>query len=185
MRIKDNTRDVKNKMRWAARFATQKAAHRTMAYANANEVPYDTGRLINSGMYELWENGDIVSYKMSYGSSEGLAGGSQFASRLYENTNWELKDGKMIVGKGELNQGIYTSPTKMGQLTYAKKWHQATPAGGFQRDRKAHYLSDPIESQFPAFLMEEASKAFANIGLTVSTGGSIVDSIFVPDEVSL
>jgi hypothetical protein len=185
MRIKDNTRDIKNRMRLAAKLATQKAAHRTMAYANANEVPYDTGRLINSGMYELWEMGDIVSYKMSYGGSEGLAGGSQFASRLYENINWELKNGKMIVGKGELNQGIYTSPTKMGQLTYAKKWHQSTPAGGFQRNRKFHYLSDPIEGQFPAFLMEETTKAFANIGLTVSTSGSIMDSYFIPDEVSL
>lgn len=176
MRIKDNTRDVKNKMRWAAKFATQKAVHRTMAYANANEVPYDTGRLINSGMYELWEMGDIVSYKMSYGGSEGLAGGSQFATRLYENID---------PAGGELNKSIYASGRRIGQLTYAKQWHQKTPAGGFQRDRKAHYLSDPIESQFPAFLMEEASKAFANIGLTVSTGGSIVDSIFVPDEVSL
>lgn len=186
MRIKDNTSYVKGMMRRAAKFATQKAVHRTMAYANANEVPYDTGRLINSGMYEIWEDsGSIVSYKMSYGGSKGLSGGSQFASRLFENTNWEMKNGKMLVSPGELNKSIYTKGREIGQLTYAKKWHQKTPLGGFQRGRKYLYLSDPIENQFPIFLMEETSRAFSNIGLTVSTTDGSIDDIFVPDEVSI
>ena len=188
MRVINNVKSIKEKMKRAAQFGVQKAVHKTMAYANANEVPMDTGRLINSGFYEVWEFGNIVSYKMSYGGSEGLAGLSQFASRLYENIEGKQYDKEGNVtgfSTKPMGKSIYSKGSRTGQLTYAMKWHNTIPPGGFQHDRKYHYLVDPVEIQFPVFLIEELQKSFGSIGLSVTTGFATIEDDFVPDEVGI
>jgi len=180
MRIVNNTKQVKTILKMVAQSGVRTACHKTMAYANSNEVPMDTGRLINSGYYEPYESGNVVSYKLSYGGSEGLAGKSQFAGRIMEHLEGN-QDGKYSTKPR--NAGIYTKGRRSGQLTYAIHWHQNTPLNGFQNDRKNNYLADPMETQFPIFLIDELQKSFGSLGLMTNAMSAPDLGIFVPDEV--
>lgn len=182
MRIINNTGQVKTILKMVAQNGVRNACHKTMAYANSNEVPMDTGRLINSGYYEPYEISNIVSYKMSYGGSEGLAGKSQFATRLMEHLEGNAEG---TFSTKPRNASIYTQGKKTGQLTYAIKWHKMTPNNGFQNGRKNNYLADPLENQFPQFLLDELQKSFNSLGLMTNTMSTPNLGMFVPDEVML
>ncbi len=140
-RVINNVSAVMNNWKSVAINALLDTSQEIMEYANANTVPMLTGRLINSGYYGLYQiYADKVLVKMSYGSSEGLAGASQFATRLTE---------------GVKGKGIGKTKKTMGQVLYARHWHENQPLHGFNYGRQWQYLSDPLKQMFPGTILSK------------------------------
>ena len=99
------------------------------------EVPLDSGRLLNTGIVECVANTkNHIRFKASFGGPKGLAGGSAFATRLYEPI------------KGS---GISKKKRSLGVVDYAIRWHENSAY--FKHGRKMHYLIDPFMREFSGF----------------------------------
>jgi hypothetical protein len=147
-RVINNVSAVMNNWKSVAINALLDTSQEIMEYANANTVPMLTGRLINSGYYGLYQvYKDRVLVKMSYGSSEGLAGASMGIAKgsLTPKYNSERLNAR----------GIGKTKKTMGQVLYARHWHENQPLHGFNYGRQWQYLSDPLKQMFPGTILSK------------------------------
>jgi hypothetical protein len=135
-------------------------AHTAEVYMNrvmfkaVNEVPFDTGRLANTGVVKvIQKTTHHIKIKASFGGAEGLAGASLYGFRVREEIYPILTSGNTVARHNKAGEEIYRTLRKdwfgiskekntLGRVTYAVRWHENSAA--FQNNRKYHYLIDPF-----------------------------------------